>query len=124
MASRCPEVLQGAGGADPDGGDDRKASVPISGSACGREVVAVHSEASSQMVGDERKLVKLTTGRSEKITLPEWQRARDHLSMVIRSVLPLRDKGSLLSALAVQTCGRRERLLREATRALRGLLHT
>ena len=38
--------------------------------------------------------------------------------------LPLRDKVSLLSALAMQTCGRRERLLREATRALRGLLHT
>jgi len=38
--------------------------------------------------------------------------------------LPLRDKVSLLSALAVQTCRRRGRLLREATRTSRGLPHT
>ena len=84
----------------------------------------IHSEASSQMVGDERRLVKLMTGGSERIARPEGQRVRDHLSTVIRSELPLRDKVSLLSALAVQTCRRRGRLLREATRTSRGLPHT
>ena len=76
------------------------------------------------MVGDEWRLVKLMTGGSERIARPEGQRVRDHLSTVIRSVLPLRNKVALLSALAVQTCRRRGRLLREATCALRGQLHT
>jgi hypothetical protein len=66
---------------------------------------------------------KLKTGRSERIALREWQRVRDHLSAVSRSELPLRDEVSLLSALAVQACRRRERLRREAARASRGLLH-
>ena len=48
----------------------------------------IHPAASSQMVGDERRLVPL------------------------------------LGALALQTCRRRERLLHEATRALRRLLRT
>ena len=82
----------------------------------------IHPEASSQMVGDERRLLELITGKSERIALPEWQRMRDHLSTIIRSELKLRDKVSLLGALVVQTCRRRERLLREATRALRGRL--
>jgi O-antigen/teichoic acid export membrane protein len=82
-----------------------------------------HSEASSRMVGDERRLVKLMTSGSERIARPEGQRVRDHLSMVIRSELPLRDKVSLLGALAVQTCRRRERLLRDNPRVARADAH-
>lgn len=84
----------------------------------------IHPEASSQMVGDEGRLLKLMTGGSRRIALPEWQRVRDHLSTVVRSELPLQDKVSLLGALALQTCRRRERLLHEATRAVRQLLRT
>jgi len=69
-------------------------------------------------------MAELMTGGSGRIALPEWQRVRDHWSTVVRSELPLRDKVSLAGALALQTCRRRERLLREATRALRRLLRT
>jgi hypothetical protein len=71
------------------------------------------------MKGDERRLFKLMTGRNGRITLPEWQRVGGHLRTAVRSELRLRDKASLVGALASQAFRRRERLLREATRALR-----
>jgi len=64
------------------------------------------------------------TGGSRRIALPEWQRVQDDLSTMVRTEGPLRDKVSLLGALAFQTCRRRERLLRDATRALRQPLFT
>jgi hypothetical protein len=78
----------------------------------------VHPAASSQMKGDERRLFKLMTGRSGRIMLPEWQRVGGHLRSAVRSELQLRDKASLVGALARQAFRRRERLLREATCAL------
>lgn len=78
----------------------------------------IHPEASSQMKGDERRLFKLMTGRSGRIMLPEWQRVGGHLRTAIRSELRLLDKGSLAGVLAWQAFRRRERLLREAARAL------
>jgi glycosyltransferase involved in cell wall biosynthesis len=78
----------------------------------------VHPAASSQMKGDERRLFTLMTGRSGRIMLPEWQRVGGHLRSAVRSELQLRDKASLIGALAWQAFRRRERLLREATRAL------
>jgi len=78
----------------------------------------IHPAASSQMKGDERRLLKFVTGRSEGITLPEWQRVGGHLSTAVRSELQWRDKVALVGAVAWQAFRRRERLLGEATRAL------
>ena len=79
----------------------------------------IHPGATSQMKGDERKLAELMTGRNGKIMLPEWRRIGGHLRAAARSELRLRDKGSLVGALASQVFRRRARLFREATRALR-----
>jgi glycosyltransferase involved in cell wall biosynthesis len=84
----------------------------------------LHPAASSQMGGDKGRFHELMTGRRGGITLPEWQRVRDHLGTVIRAELRVRDKVSLLGMLAGQTLRRRERLLLEATRALRAMLLT
>jgi glycosyltransferase involved in cell wall biosynthesis len=82
----------------------------------------IHPEASSQMKGDERRLFKHMTGRSGRTMLPEWRRVGGHLRTAVRSELRLRDKGSLVGALASQAFRRRERLVREATRAFGTML--
>ncbi len=72
----------------------------------------VHAEASSQLVDDPERILRLVTGRGG-VSLPRWFRLRDHARTVLGSALPRREKLALLAQLARRARWDRGRLGRE-----------